>query len=320
MTGAMLEEPPAVAGHEVTGPAGAPVVVVLGGVSSTRHVTPTPDAPEPGWWDSVVGPSAAIDTGAWRVVGVDHLDGGSDARGRPARVVTTHDQADAVAAALDEIGVARVHAIVGASYGGMVALAFGERYPERVGRLVVVSAAHESHAMSTAHRVLQRRVVELGLDVGRGAEALAIARGFAMTTYRTALEFEERFGAAHRSRASAGADAHGDPAPEFPVGEYLAHVGAKYAALTSPARFLALSLSADLHRVDPAAVRTPTVLVASEGDALVPESQTEELAARLAGPVRLERMATRYGHDAFLTEPAKVGRILTAALRGEDHA
>jgi homoserine O-acetyltransferase len=296
--------------YELSGPAGAPLVVVLGGVSATAHVVATPTDPSPGWWEPVVGAGGAIDTTCWRVLGVDWLDGGHRGDGRPERVVTTHDQAAALAALLDHLGERRVHAVVGASYGGMVGLAFAERYPDRAERLVVFSASHQSHPMSTALRSLQRRVVELGLDTGRVADAVTIARGIGMTTYRTAREFGERF-----------ADPAGGPKRGrdgmFEVERYLAHVGRRYADRFSTERFLSLSLSADLHRVDPAGIRTPTVLVAAEGDTLVPEEQLRDLAARLAGPKRLVTMPTRFGHDAFLIEPAKVGRILTAALAGK---
>ncbi|MFL5574375.1 MAG: homoserine O-succinyltransferase [Gemmatimonadaceae bacterium] len=296
--------------HELSGPPGAPLVVVLGGVSATSHVVATAADPSPGWWEPVVGPAGAIDTTRWRVLGVDWLDGGHRGDGRPERVVTTHDQAAAVAAVLGQLGERRAYAVVGASYGGMVALALAERFPERAERIVVFSAAHESHPMSTALRSLQRRVVELGLDTGRVLDAVTIARGIGMTTYRTAREFGERF-----------ADPAGGPARGadgvFEVERYLMHVGRRYADRFSTERFLSLSLSADLHHVDPARVRTPAVLVAAEGDTLVPEEQIRALAARLAGPRRLVTMPTRFGHDAFLIEPAKVGRILTAALAGE---
>jgi len=35
---------------------------------------------------------------------------------------------------MEHLGFERLHAIVGASYGGMVALAFAERYPDSVER------------------------------------------------------------------------------------------------------------------------------------------------------------------------------------------
>jgi homoserine O-acetyltransferase/O-succinyltransferase len=292
--------------HELIGPSGAPVVVTLGGVSASRHVTQTAADPRPGWWDAQVGSGRPIDTTAFRVLGVDYLDGGRKPDGRPARIVTTHDQAAALVALLDSLAVDRVRAIVGASYGGMVALAFAERYPDRVDQLVVISAAHESHPMSTGLRALQRRVVELGLDHGAGDTALAIARGIAMTTYRTAREFAERFDTTPTFE--------GETEVSFEVERYLANRGADFAAKFRPEYFLALSLSSDLHHVDPTAVRTPTLIIAAEGDTLVPESQTRELASRLAAPSRYELVPTIFGHDAFLKEAAKFGRLLSSVL------
>jgi homoserine O-acetyltransferase len=227
--------------YELIGEPGAPVVVVLGGISATRHVAANENDPTPGWWDEIVGRGRAIDTRAFGVLGVDFLDGGRRADGRPRRTITTHDQADHVARVLDELCVDRIHSFVGASYGGMVALAFAERYPDRVDRIVAISAPHEPHPMSTALRALQRRVVELGLDTGRAADALAIARGIAITTYRSTREFGERFDSTPIERSENDAT--------FPVDGYLRHHGERFAARWSAERFLALSLSGDLHRV-----------------------------------------------------------------------
>lgn len=290
--------------YELVGPPNAPVVIALGGISATAHVTSTADDPTPGWWEEVSGAARPLDTTRYRVLGVEFLDGGRGAAGQPARVVTTHDQARAIVGLLDHLGVARAHAVVGSSYGGMVALALAAEHPERVARLVVISAAHEPHPMTTAVRAVQRRIVALGLETGRGNEAMALARALAMTTYRSEREFAERFDCA--PLAGAGTT--------FPVERYLAHCGEKFAASFTSERFLALSLSGDLHRVDPAAIRAPTTLVAAEGDRVVPESQLQDLATRLGGPCRFVRLRTRFGHDAFLTEPQKIGRILATSL------
>src|SRR5581483_10413445 len=106
--------------------------------------------PAPGWWNGVVGHGRAIDLDEYRVLGVEYVDGGRGTDGRPVRVVTTHDQADVVIAALDAVGVERAYAVIGASYGGMVALALAERYPERLERLIAISAPHEPHPIATA--------------------------------------------------------------------------------------------------------------------------------------------------------------------------
>src|SRR6185369_16537549 len=102
-----------------------------------------------GWWSNIAGEGKAIDLAHFRVLGLDFMDGGRDATGRPRRTVTTHDQAHFLARVLRSIGVEKAHAVVGSSYGGMVALAFAERFPGMLDRLVAISAPHESHPMST---------------------------------------------------------------------------------------------------------------------------------------------------------------------------
>jgi homoserine O-acetyltransferase len=279
---------------EVAGPENAPLVLALGGISADRHVAT-------GWWKAIAGPARAIDTSTFRVLGVEFLDGGSRADGRPERPVTTRDQAAAIAAVLDELDVERLHAIVGASYGGMVALAFAERHPDRLDSLIVIGAAHRPHPMATARRLIQRHIVELGLDSGMPREALAIARELAMTTYRSEAEFGQRF-------------ACGDIAS---VDSYLRHQGDKFARRFSAARLLALSLSSDTHAVDPSRIRVPVTLVAAENDAVVPRAQLVELATSLGGPSRIVDLPSIHGHDAFLTDTDSLSRILRDALAGD---
>ena len=275
--------------YAVTGRADAPLVVALGGISASRNVAR--------WWGrDIVGHDAAIDTRRLRVLGVDYVNGGTGIDGKPGWAVTTHDQADAIAATLDELEVARVQTIVGASYGGMVALAVAERYPERVGQLVVISAPARAHPMSTALRAVQRRIVELGLETAREHEALALARALAMTTYRSAAEFAARFA---------------DP---FEAEAYVIEQGTRFADRFTPSRFLALSLSCDLHRVEPARISTPALFIAADGDTVVPRAQMEALAAEWGGPCRLVHVPARTGHDAFLAESTLVRPLIARAL------
>lgn len=291
--------------YEFVGAPHAPVVLALGGISANRHVVSHAGNSELGWWEGLAGAGRPFDLTRRRVLGVDFLDGGCAADGRPSRVVTTRQQAERIVALLDDLGIARLDAAIGASYGGMVALALAEGWPERVGRLVVISAAHEPSPMSTALRVAQRRIVEVGLATGRAADCMAIARGIAMTTYRTAREFEERFDSAPTV---------GDRGVEFAVERYLRHAGERFAERMEPARFLALSLSADLHAVRPEHITARTTLISAQGDTLVPLSQMRALARRLPALHEVVTLRTRFGHDAFLTEPARLARLLTTAL------
>src|SRR4051812_36017606 len=54
----------------LAGPAGAPVIVALGGISASRRVW-LPDEPRGGWWHEVVGPGLALDTQRFRILSFD---------------------------------------------------------------------------------------------------------------------------------------------------------------------------------------------------------------------------------------------------------
>jgi homoserine O-acetyltransferase len=190
----------------------------------------------------------------------------------------------------------------------MVALALGEHFATRVRNLIVLGAAHAPHPMATALRSLQRSVVRLGLERGAPQDALQLARGIAVTTYRSAREFAGRFQAL---------PVLGENGPRFDVEDYLEHHGRTFAERFSPESFLCLSQSIDLQRVDPAAIRVPATLVAFDPDAITPPWQVRELARHLRGRWTLRLVPSVYGHDAFLKEVPAVSRILSAALSQE---
>ena len=218
--------------------------------------------------------------------------------------MSTYDQAELLRRLLDHLGIEKLDAIVGASYGGMVAMAFAERYPARVSRLVVVSAADRAHPMATAWRSLQRRIVRLGLDSSRPKAGLELARGLAMTTYRSASEFAARFSGEPREI---------DGRFVFPVEEYLMARGEDYARRYQPDGFLILSESIDLHRIDATQVKVPVTAIAVREDQLVPIADMRALCARLPQAELIE-MSSIYGHDAFLKECDKLKALFAPAL------
>jgi homoserine O-acetyltransferase len=291
----------------LVGPADAPVVAVLGGISAHRRVA----LEDGGWWGTLVGLDRPLSTRRWRVLGIDFL-GGSGASSGPVRggapfpSVSSYDQAAALARLVDELAVGPLHAIVGASYGGMVALAAGERHPALARRLLVISGADRAHPMATAWRSVQREIVRFAIARGDAAGGLKLARALAMATYRSPVEFAARFAGPPRSV---------DGAFRFPVEEYLHARGDAYAAQYVPEAFLRLSESIDLHRVDAAAVGVTTRLVAVREDQLVPLADMETLAARLPRAT-LHAIGSHYGHDAFLKEPEQLRPILDACLEG----
>ncbi|HEX7370186.1 MAG TPA: homoserine O-succinyltransferase [Rhodanobacteraceae bacterium] len=283
------------------GAPGAPTIIVQGGISADRDVCANTEHAAPGWWEALVGAGRAIDLDDVRVLAIDWLD----AEDLDAPSISSEDQAGALAALLDTLGIARVEALVGASYGAMVGLAFAARHGGRLGKLIALAGAHRPHPHATAQRAVQRSIIRLGLENGCSGEALSLARQLALTTYRSAEEFGRRF---------AGGAEFRDGRFQLPVEGWLEHHGRRFVARFDARRYLALSESIDLHDIDPANVRVPTTLVGFASDRLVPLADLCELQQRLGAPASLEVIETPFGHDGFLKEHERLAPLLREAL------
>lgn len=297
-------------GYSLSGEPGMPVVLALGGISATRRIF-DPTGGRDGWWTQVVGPGKPLDTQRVAVLGMDYI-GGSGATTGPAAgeefpCISSYDQADAIVRLLDHLGIGKLTAIVGASYGGMVALAFGERYASRVERLVVISAADVAHPMATAWRSVQRHIARLGLANGCAKPALELSRALAMSTYRSTEEFAARFRKPPRME---------NGRPVFAVEEYLIARGRDYAARYRPESFICLSESIDLHQIDATRVGVRSEVVAVREDLLVPIADMRALTARLPNAT-LHEISSLLGHDAFIKEAEQLRAILSLIYPGE---
>jgi 2-succinyl-6-hydroxy-2,4-cyclohexadiene-1-carboxylate synthase len=122
-------------------------------------------------WD----PVALRLTPSFRLLAPD-LPGHGRAVGLPDAACTMDGAADALAATLDAVGVDRAVA-VGYSMGGRLALHFALRHPERVERLVLLSA-------SPGLRTEEERAERRALDAARAAEIAADLPGFLARWYR----------------------------------------------------------------------------------------------------------------------------------------
>jgi homoserine O-acetyltransferase len=279
------------------GASGGPLVMAVGGISADRNV-----CGDTGWWRETFISHGAVDLGAYGVVGLDFAPLANQ------RVrLSPRDQARLILVALDRLGAPKLHAFVGASYGGLVGLALAALAPERVERLCVISAAHRPAAQSLALRGVQRRVVEFGARHGDAAGGLALARQLAMITYRTGEEFEGRFGAGLDVEGRGGVD------------RYLLARGEAYVQSAAPQRWLSLSEAIDRAFVEPSDVRTAVTLAACADDLILPIRLVRELSERLPHLQALKVFRSIYGHDAFLKEPAIIAAIIRQCLENPRH-
>ncbi len=281
--------------YELVGPAGAPLLLVAGGISAGRHVLASDQFPEAGWWQ------AQADTlNRYRILAFDWIgaDGAIDLPIDPS------DQADAIAWLLDELGEPLTAAFIGASYGAMVGMHLAARHPDRLGALLAISASGSAHPFASACRALQRQAITLGERQGNPKAGVALARAMAILTYRTPQEFADRFAAVpsvERGRVRAAAE------------DYLDYQGMRHCTRMSATAYRRLSESIDLHRIDPGDINVPLTLAAVDQDALVPAHDIEALARAIPG-AGFHLIRSRFGHDAFLKEEGQVTAIITSFL------
>ncbi|NRA95958.1 MAG: homoserine O-acetyltransferase [Planctomycetes bacterium] len=314
-------------------------VVIMPALSASAHVTSSDADPTPGWWEAMVGPGRWIDTDKWRVVAgailgapfgttspISENEQAGRQWGRDFPQITPADQARCHALLLDHLGLDRVHAIVGSSLGGMQVLQFAAVFPDRVGRIVAISATGKTTPGTVALRRVGRNAILNDPDFNGGRyesgkgpfRGLAVAREFGTICYRSRDEFNQRF--------DWNPDPEGPFTPQsltYEVERYLAHQGERFANVFDANCYLLLSRCMDLMDLGAGfdlyadgvlRIRCPSMIIGVDRDMLIPPSEQQHLAHLLEShgrEVRFEILPSLFGHDAFLKEHERFGpRVL----------
>jgi homoserine dehydrogenase len=290
----------------------APVVVVVGGITASPFPFGDATTGAEAWWPALAAPDL-LDVTRQTVLSLCWPGNGSTWRGLddgPLPPISALGLADLMAAWLDGIGCSAPVSYLGASLGGLVGVALAVRHPDRVARLVTISAGLRPDGWGTATRHLQRELVRDGLRTGDVATGMARARQLGMLTYRGRDELDTRFGAL---------------APELaqpPVAAYLEHHGQRFAQRFPVRTFLLLSEAIDRCRfaTDEASVRAELARVTADvlivgvpGDMLFPYALQHELYRELqaaGASASLWKLDSEYGHDAFLADQDKLALLL----------
>ena len=166
-----------------------------------------------GWWNDFVGSEKAINTDRFFVVCANYLGGcyGSTGpgsidpeTGRPygSRFpsIAISDIVDSQVRLLDALELPRLHAVVGASLGGMLALDLATRYPGRVKRVVPIATGSSVTPLQRIHNFEQAFAIEADPRFKGGdydfddppARGLAVARMIGHKTYVSLSAMQER--------------------------------------------------------------------------------------------------------------------------------
>ena len=285
-----------------------------------------------GWWDAYIGSRRSLNTDRFAVIcanWVGHCYGSTG----PASIdpvtgkrfggsfprVSAGDTVRAHFRLLDELGIDRLHAVVGGSVGGMMCLDVATRYPHRVRFVVPIAAGLRATALHIIHDFEQINAIYndpnfKGGDYYEGPPpdaGLALARMIGHKTFVSLEQMEAR--------------ARGEVAPEadervrLPLESYMWHQGQKFVRRFDANAYLRTMWAWQDFDLYAEASRKGTsmseMLSGGEHEYLVfsidsdvcyyreeQEELTEELKA--AGvPFDWITVHSEKGHDAFLLEP-----------------
>ncbi|WP_051639927.1 homoserine O-acetyltransferase [Cellulomonas sp. URHE0023] len=320
---------------------GSNAVLVLHALTGDSHVTgPAGDGhPTPGWWQSMIGPGAPIDTDRWFVVAPNVLGGCQGSTG-PASVspdgrpwggrfplLTVRDQVAAEIRLADLLGIDSWALVIGASLGGLRVLEWAATAPDRVDAIAAIATAAQTSGDQIAGFHTQIAAIRADPHYregdyydapdGEGPHiGLGLARQIAHQTYRSAVELDQRFG-----RIPQGAE---EPLEggRFAVQSYLDHHGDKLARRFDANTYVILTRTMITHdlgrdrggvREALAAVTARTLVIAVDSDRLFPPAQSQRIADGIPGAV-LRTVHSDYGHDGFLIEEQLVGSLVNEFL------
>jgi homoserine O-acetyltransferase len=277
------------------------------------------------WWAPLIGPGRAFDTtrtgvlcanlpgGRYGSTGPTSVDPATGAPyGRAFPTITARDEARALWALADALGIERFAVATGGSLGGMIALEVALERPGGVNQVVPIAAPAATGPMAIAWNHIQLELLER-----LGQDGLSLARQLAMTTYRSEADFEGRFGRGHEADG------------RFSVVSYLDHQGRKIVGRFDPDTYRVLVGVMDGHDVGrgrggvlnalAVLARGDTGLtgIGIEGDILYGPDQVRALvggAAAAGVDATYREIESTKGHDGFLTEWDQLTRLLGDAL------
>jgi homoserine O-acetyltransferase len=321
-------------------------VLVCHALNASHHVAGRhagqPDSE--GWWDNLVGPGKPLDTDRFFVIGVNNLGScfGSTGPthvnpetgrvwGADFPVVTVEDWVDAQARLVQRLGITQLAAVLGGSLGGMQALAWTLRYPDRLRHCIAVATAPNLSAQNIAFNEVARRAIVTDPDFHGGhylahgvlpRRGLTVARMIGHITYLSDDAMDLKFGRALRQDTLQ----FSTQAIEFQIESYLRHQGDKFAGYFDANTYLLITRAldyfdparahgGDLARAFAGARGNQFLLVSFTTDWRFSPARSREIVKALLDngiQASYAEIDAPHGHDAFLLDDPRYHGVMRA--------
>jgi homoserine O-acetyltransferase/O-succinyltransferase len=303
-------------------------IVVHHALSTSSHLAASPENPEPGWWQEMVGPGCPLDTDRYFIVCINNLGscfgssgpnsakpGTQDTYRTDFPAVTIVDMVHSQKLLIEALGIEKLYAVLGNSMGAMLSLAWLALYPDDAHHMISISSCAQSYPANNANRFMQEDMIKLdsAWDSGNYRQSselpgFKLARRLGLLTYRNWAELNKRFV---------------DKTGKESIEHYLDYNSEKFIRRFDCNSYLALLGAMNTFNLGangPSLVevlrpiRARVLVVSVDSDILFTPSQQQALYNALteAGvdATFIEHVST-FGHDAFLVETEAFGGYIS---------
>ncbi len=300
-------------------------------VASTNPVTG-----KPGWWDYMVGPGKTIDTDKYFVI-CPNVIGGCMGSFGPKEVnpktgkaygvdfpfLTIEDMVNSQKLLIEEFGIRRLHAVIGGSFGGAMALSWSVIHPRMVNKVIPISTSYRHSPQNIAFHEVGRQAIMADSDWCNGdyiaqkkhpSKGLAVARMTAHITYLSETSLHKKFGRNLQDKDYYSFNFK----PDFQVESYLHHQGYSFVERFDANSYLYITKALDYFDLETdfngnlasafigtAAYKPKFCVISFSDDWLFPPAEAKKLIKALISSgldVSSISIESSSGHDSFLIE------------------
>ena len=325
-------------------------VLICHALSGNAHAAGynRPDDRKPGWWDMMIGPGKPIDTDKYFVICSNFLGGCSGTTGpssvNPATgkpygldfpIITVEDTVRVQKLLLEMLGIEHLLAVIGGSMGGMQVLQWTVSYPDFMDAALCIASTTRLNAQSIAFDAIGRNAILADANFNGGQYndgsppgcGLGIARMIGHITYLSEESMHAKFGRQLRTAE----DYNYEFDSEFSVETYLDYQSRNFIERFDANCYLYLTkamdyfdLGRDFGALSQAFANSSCrfMIVSFSSDWLFTPAQSEEVVSALAAAgkdVTYCNIASPFGHDAFLLEVGKLGRLISGFVDATWH-
>jgi len=284
---------------------------------------------KPGWWDSMIGPGKAFDTDKYYVICSNVLGGCSGTTG-PSSInpqtgkpygldfplISINDMVKVQSKLIEHLNIEKLLTVVGGSMGGMQALSWLIKYPDKIKSVIIIASAIKHSPQQIAFDEVGRVSIisDSAWNDGKyyGKEhpvsGLALARMVGHITYMSDKSMMEKFGRRIRNVKERHKFNTG-----FEIENYLHYRGSNFVERFDANSYLYITKAIDCYDASEGknlsellyGVKAKVMVLAFKSDWLYPTYQSREIvkSCKVAGiDTTFCEIDSTYGHDAFLLE------------------